>query len=183
VIDVLFDRRVESIDTMDALGSNIVLSTRTNEVMRVLPRINEEINEEWLSDKSRFAYDGLRTQRLVTPMIKNDQGELTACDWEDALFAIVEKLAVTRGSDVAAIVGGQADAEALVALKDFMNRLGCERLCTEEIFPMDAAGTDLRSNYLLNNGISGIEESDLVLVIGANPRFEAPLLNARIRKR
>lgn len=133
-------RKVESIDTMDALGSNIVLSTRTNEVMRVIPRINEDINEEWLSDKSRFAYDGLKTQRLVSPMVKNADGALTSCDWEDALFAVVEKLAQTRGSDVAALVGGQSDAESLVALKDFMNRLGCERLCTEEVFPMDAAG-------------------------------------------
>ncbi|ELU18021.1 hypothetical protein CAPTEDRAFT_173354 [Capitella teleta] len=175
-------KKVESIDTMDALGSNIVLSTRTNEVMRVIPRINEDINEEWLSDKSRFAYDGLKTQRLVSPMVKNADGALTSCDWEDALFAVVEKLAQTRGLDVAALVGGQSDAESLVALKDFMNRLGCERLCTEEVFPMDAAGTDLRSNYLLNTGISNIEEADLVLIVGANPRFEAPLLNARLRK-
>lgn len=174
--------KIESIDTMDALGSNITISTRTGEVMRILPRVHEDINEEWLSDKSRFAYDGLRRQRLVTPMIKDSDGKLVGVNWEEAFFRIIGKLARIKGDQVAAVVGGQVDAEALVALKDFLNRLGSEGLCTEEIFPMDAAGTDLRSNYLLNSTINGVEEADLIVLIGTNPRYEAPLFNARIRK-
>lgn len=173
--------KVESIDTMDAVGSNIVITLRTGEVMRIIPRLNEDVNEEWLSDKSRFSYDGLKCQRLISPMMKVNN-QLTHCSWEDALFTIVDKLAVLKGSDIAALAGGQADAEALIALKDFMNRVGCETLCTEEIFPMDAAGTDLRSNYLLNTPIAGVEEADLLLLVGTNPRFEAPMYNTRIRK-
>jgi len=175
-------QKVESIDTMDAIGSNIVVTTRTNEVMRILPRLNEEINEEWLSDKSRFSYDGLKRQRLVSPMIKNAQQQLVNCNWEQAFFRIVDKLSVAKPAEVGAIAGGQVDAESLVVLKDFLNKVGSEGLCTEEIFPMDAAGTDLRSNYLLNTRIAGVEEADLLLLVGTNPRFEAPLYNTRIRK-
>lgn len=174
--------KTESIDTMDAVGSNIVVTTRTGEVMRILPRVNEEVNEEWLSDKSRFAYDGLKRQRLVSPMMKNSAGQLTNCQWEEALVRVVGKLSGVKGSEIGAVVGGQADAESLVALKDLLNRLGSESLCTEEIFPLDASGTDLRSNYLLNTSIAGIEEADLLLLVGTNPRFEAPILNTRIRK-
>lgn len=175
-------QKIESIDVMDALGSNIIVSTRTGEVMRILPRINEEINEEWLSDKSRFAYDGLKRQRLISPMIKDANGQLVGCGWEDAFFKIVDKMMSVKGQEVAAIVGGQCDAEALVSLKDFLNKLGSESLCTEEIFPDDASGTDLRSNYLLNSTIAGVEEADVLLLVGTNPRYEAPVFNARIRK-
>ncbi|XP_013407093.1 NADH-ubiquinone oxidoreductase 75 kDa subunit, mitochondrial [Lingula anatina] len=175
-------RKVDSIDVHDAVGSNIVVSTRTGEVMRILPRVNEDINEEWISDKSRFAYDGLKRQRLVTPMMQNDDGVLEECDWEDALITCSNVLDNFKGNEIAAVVGGLCDAEALVALKDFLNSLGCETLCTEESFPMDGAGTDLRSNYLLNTRITGVEEADMVLLIGTNPRYEAPLFNARIRK-
>ncbi|XP_071803111.1 NADH-ubiquinone oxidoreductase 75 kDa subunit, mitochondrial-like [Asterias amurensis] len=175
-------RKTESIDVLDAVGSNIVVSTRSGEVMRILPRLNESINEEWISDKTRFAYDGLKRQRLTVPMVKNDEGNLTPTNWEDALTRVANKLSSTDGSDIAVIAGGLVDAEALVALKDLLNRLGSESLCTEEIFPMDAAGTDLRSNYLLNTSIAGIEEADIVLLIGTNPRFEAPLFNTRLRK-
>ncbi|XP_074659020.1 NADH-ubiquinone oxidoreductase 75 kDa subunit, mitochondrial-like [Tubulanus polymorphus] len=175
-------RKTESIDVMDAVGSNIVVSTRTNEVLRIIPRLNEDINEEWLADKSRFACDGLKRQRLTTPMMKNAQGNLEPCDWEEALFSAAGKLRSVKGSEISAIGGGFCDAEALVVLKDFLNKLGSEGLCTEEIFPMDGAGTDLRSNYLLNSTIAGIEECDHMLIVGSNPRYEAPLLNARIRK-
>ncbi|XP_057665666.1 NADH-ubiquinone oxidoreductase 75 kDa subunit, mitochondrial [Diorhabda carinulata] len=174
-------RKVDSIDVHDALGSNIIVSTRTGEVMRIMPRVNEEINEEWLADKSRFSYDGLKRQRLVTPMIRDNQGELKPVDWEMALLTIC-KVIKQAGNKIGAIAGGFADAEALVALKDLLNRLGSENLCTEHTFPMDGSGTDLRSSYLLNNKIVGAEEADLVLLIGTNPRFEAPLLNARLRK-
>ncbi|KAK2182990.1 hypothetical protein NP493_328g01018 [Ridgeia piscesae] len=176
------NRKTESIDVMDALGSNIIVATREGSVIRILPRLHEDINEEWLSDRSRFAYDGLKRQRLVSPMVKDASGTLVSCEWEDAFFTILDRLTGVTGSEIAAIAGGHADAESLIVLKDLLNRLGSEALCTEEIFPMDAAGTDLRSNYLLNTQISGIEEAEVVLLVGTNPRYEAPLLNARIRK-
>ncbi|XP_022237693.1 NADH-ubiquinone oxidoreductase 75 kDa subunit, mitochondrial-like [Limulus polyphemus] len=175
-------RKTESIDIMDAVGSNIVVSSRTGEVLRILPRMNEDINEEWLSDKSRFAYDGLKRQRLTSPMCKSKEGILEPCDWEDALVKVAQKLQSVPGQQVAAVAGGMADGEALVALKDLLNRLGSEGLCTEEIFPMDGSGTDLRSGYLFNTKIAGVEDADLLLLIGTNPRLEAALFNARIRK-
>uniref|UniRef100_A0A7N8XHC5 NADH-ubiquinone oxidoreductase 75 kDa subunit, mitochondrial n=1 Tax=Mastacembelus armatus TaxID=205130 RepID=A0A7N8XHC5_9TELE len=175
-------RKTESIDVLDAMGSNIVVSTRGGEVMRVLPRLNEDVNEEWISDKTRFAYDGLKRQRLNQPMVKDDSGQLMPTTWEDALTRVAGALQGMQGGEVAAIAGGMADAEALVSLKDLLNRLNSENLCTEEVFPMSGAGTDLRSNYLLNSRIAGIEDCDLLLLIGTNPRYEAPLFNARIRK-
>ncbi|NWV41231.1 NDUS1 oxidoreductase, partial [Grantiella picta] len=175
-------RKVESIDVLDAVGSNIVVSTRTGEVMRILPRLHEDINEEWISDKTRFAYDGLKRQRLTQPMIKNEKGVFVYASWEDVLARVAGVLHAVEGKEVAAIVGGLVDAEALIALKDLLNRVNCDTLCTEEIFPTAGAGTDLRSNYLLNTKIAGVEEADVLLLVGTNPRFEAPLFNARIRK-
>ncbi|XP_028998465.1 NADH-ubiquinone oxidoreductase 75 kDa subunit, mitochondrial-like [Betta splendens] len=175
-------RKTESIDVLDAVGSNIIVSTRGGEVMRVLPRLNEDVNEEWISDKTRFAYDGLKRQRLTQPMVKDDSGQLIPTTWEDALTRVAGALQGVQSGEVAAIAGGMIDAEALVSLKDLLNRLNSENLCTEEVFPMAGAGTDLRSNYLLNSRITGIEECDLLLLIGTNPRYEAPLFNARIRK-
>ncbi|NWV18641.1 NDUS1 oxidoreductase, partial [Origma solitaria] len=175
-------RKVESIDVLDAVGSNIVVSTRTGEVMRILPRLHEDINEEWISDKTRFAYDGLKRQRLTQPMIKNEKGVFVYASWEDVLARVAGVLQAVEGKEVAAIVGGLVDAEALIALKDLLNRVNCDTLCTEEIFPTAGAGTDLRSNYLLNTKIAGVEEADVLLLVGTNPRFEAPLFNARIRK-
>ncbi|NXR83864.1 NDUS1 oxidoreductase, partial [Pycnonotus jocosus] len=175
-------RKVESIDVLDAVGSNIVVSTRTGEVMRILPRLHEDINEEWISDKTRFAYDGLKRQRLTQPMMKNEKGVFVYASWEDVLARVAGVLQAVEGKEIAAVVGGLVDAEALIALKDLLNRVNCDTLCTEEIFPTAGAGTDLRSNYLLNTKIAGVEEADVLLLVGTNPRFEAPLFNARIRK-
>ncbi|KAM6978189.1 NADH-ubiquinone oxidoreductase 75 kDa subunit, mitochondrial-like [Tautogolabrus adspersus] len=175
-------RKTESIDVLDAVGSNIVVTTRGGEVMRILPRLNEDINEEWISDKTRFAYDGLKRQRLTQPMVKNESEQLVPTTWEDVLTRVAGTLQGVKGNEVAAVVGGLADAEALISLKDLLNRLNSDNLCTEEVFPMTGAGSDLRSNYLLNTGITGIEEADLMLLVGTNPRYEAPLFNARIRK-
>ncbi|GFR79605.1 NADH-ubiquinone oxidoreductase 75 kDa subunit, mitochondrial [Elysia marginata] len=175
-------RRIESIDVMDAVGSNIVVSMRTNEVMRILPRLNEDINEEWISDKSRFSYDGLKRQRLTTPFVRNKAGELVPTDWETALFDVADRVKNASPAAIAGVAGGQADLEAMVCLKDMINRLGSEMLCTEESFPMINAGTDFRSNYVMNTTIAGIEESDLVFLVGTNPRLEGSLVNARIRK-
>ncbi|XP_034742337.1 NADH-ubiquinone oxidoreductase 75 kDa subunit, mitochondrial-like isoform X1 [Etheostoma cragini] len=175
-------RKTESIDVLDAVGSSIVVTTRGGEVMRILPRLNEDVNEEWISDKTRFAYDGLKRQRLTQPMVKNESGQLVPTTWEDVLPRVAGALQGVEGNDVAAVVGGLVDAEALISLKDLLNRLNSENLCTEEMFPTVGAGSDLRSNYLLNTGIAGIEEADLLLLVGTNPRYEAPLFNARIRK-
>ncbi|XP_060910498.1 NADH-ubiquinone oxidoreductase 75 kDa subunit, mitochondrial-like [Labrus mixtus] len=175
-------RKTESIDVLDAVGSNIVVSTRGGEVMRILPRLNEDINEEWISDKTRFAYDGLKRQRLTQPMVKNESEQLVPTTWEDVLTRVAGALQGVEGNEVAAVVGGLVDAEALISLKDLLNRLNSDNLCTEEVFPMAGAGCDLRSNYLLNTGITGIEEADVLLLVGTNPRYEAPLFNARIRK-
>jgi len=175
-------RKTETIDVLDSVGSNIVVTHRTGEVLRIVPRMNEDVNEEWISDKTRFACDGLKRQRLTTPMLKDSSGNLASVSWEEAIVAVAKMLDSTPGDEIAAVAGGLADAEALMSLKDLMNRLGAEAVCTEEIFPDDGTGTDLRSNYLFNTGIAGVEEADLALLIGTNPRFEAPVFNARLRK-
>lgn len=108
--------------------------------MRILPRVNEEINEEWLDDKARHSLDGLKRQRLVSPMIKDSNGILKACDWDDALFTIADRVARTSGSQIAALAGSLVDAESLVALKDLLNRLGSENVFVEEAFPSEGAG-------------------------------------------
>merc|ERR1719266_2488964 len=171
-------RKTESIDVMDGLGSNIIVTHRTGEVLRIMPRMNEDINEEWISDKSRFACDGLKRQRLTQPMVKGCDGNLAPCSWEDAIVAVAKALDSSPPEQIAAVAGGQADGEALMAMKDLMNRLGSELVCTEEAAPC----SDLRSNYLLNTGISGVEDADFVLLVGSNPRFDAPVFNARLRK-
>jgi len=150
--------------------------------MRILPRTNEDINEEWIADKTRFAYDGLKRQRLTTPYVKGEDGNLKPCGWEEALHAVAKKLNSTDGANIAAVAGAMVDTETLVAVKDLLNKLNSENLFTEEGFPNSGAGTDIRSNYLFNSTISGIEESDALLLVGTCPRYEAPLVNARIRK-
>lgn len=175
-------RRTESVDVMDAIGANIVVNHRGDEVMRILPRVNEDVNEEWLADKGRFAYDGLKRQRLATPFIRGADGVLAPASWKDALNAVADQLKSVTGNEIAGVAGGLADAEALVALKDLLNQKDSECVYTEENFPATGAGNDLRANYLLNAGITGVEEADLVILIGTNPRYEAPLFNSRIRK-
>lgn len=146
-------RKVDSIDVLDAVGSNIVVSTRTNEVLRILPRENEDVNEEWLADKSRFACDGLKRQRLVAPMVRMPNGELQAVEWEGALIAVAKALQKAKGQ-VAGIAGQLADVEAMVALKDLVNRLDGELLVTEQDF-IKGSGIEVRSSYLLNSTIAG----------------------------
>lgn len=170
----------ESIDVSDALGANIRVDSRGVEVMRVVPRLNEDVNEEWISDKARFQYDALRRQRLNAPMVKDNNGMLKNATWAEALLAIREAAGQVQGNQMMAIAGKLADAESMMALKDMMNRLGCGNLKHEGGFAdMDA---DLRSTYLANTTVRGIEQSDLVLLIGTNPRVESPVFNARIRK-
>src|SRR5258708_2299579 len=170
----------ESIDVMDAVGSNIRVDARGNEVMRVLPPLNEEVNEEWLADKSRYAADGLKRQRLDRPYLRRD-GKLVPVSWNEAFAAAAMRLKAAGGARTAAIIGDLADAEAMLALKLMMEKLGSPHLdCRQDGAKLE---TKLRASYLFNSTIAGIEQSDAILLIGTNPRWEAPLINARIRKR
>ncbi|KAI8898340.1 hypothetical protein BC833DRAFT_620407 [Globomyces pollinis-pini] len=174
-------KRTESIDVLDAIGSNIRIDSRGAEVMRILPRLNDDINEEWISDKTRFANDGLKTQRLTTPLIKKGN-EFVPATWPQALEAIAAATKGLSGSQLTAIAGQLADAESLVALKDLFNRFDSENLQLENTAKTFSGFTDVRSNFVLNSTIAGIEEADVLLLIGSNPRHEAPILNTRIRK-
>lgn len=169
-----------SVDVFDAVGSSIRIDTRGREVMRILPRQNDEINEDWISDKSRFAYDGLKYQRLDQPYVREKDGRLQPVSWEDAFHAIVSRVQNVPGDRVAAIVGDLVDAEAIIALKDLMTSMGSPHMDCRQ------AGENIegspRCSYLFNTTIAGIELTDFCLLIGTNPRWEAPLINARIRK-
>lgn len=170
---------VQSVDVLDAVGSNIRVDTRGTEVLRILPRLHEDINEEWLSDKSRFSYDGLSQQRLDTPMIREANGEFKEVSWKEAMLTIKESLSAVKGSQIMGVAGDLMDAESMVALKDLLNRLGSSNHTTQVDAPMSP---DIRSEYLFNSTIAGIEDADHLLLVGSNPRMEAPLVNARIRK-
>jgi NADH-quinone oxidoreductase subunit G len=168
----------ESVDVMDAQGCNIRIDTRGPAVMRVLPRLNDEINEEWIGDKTRYAVDGLSCRRLDRPYVRKD-GKLRPASWNEAFAAICARIAETEPARMAAIVGDLAGAEEIKALKDLMTGLGVVHLdCRQD-------GTKLcgpRPAYLFNTTIVGVESADALLLIGCNPRIEAPVLNARIRK-
>ncbi|KAL1997827.1 hypothetical protein VTN02DRAFT_668 [Thermoascus thermophilus] len=175
----------DSIDVLDALGSNIRVDARGMEVMRILPRLNDDINEEWINDKTRFACDGLKTQRLTTPLIRRE-GTFVPATWEQALTEIASTYHKLQpnANEFKAIAGHLVEAESLVAMKDLANKLGSDNLALDQpggSFPI-AHGIDVRSNYLFNSKIYGIEEADTLLLVGTNPRHEAAVLNARIRK-
>ncbi len=173
--------KTESIDVMDAVGSNVRVDARGNEVMRVLPRLNEDVNEEWISDKSRFACDGLLRQRLDRPYVRNPQGKLEEVSWGDALRAVAAKLKSAGGAKVAALAGDLCDVESMYALKGLMAAIGSPNLdCRQDGAAIDPA---VRASYLFNTTIAGIEQADACLLIGTNPRWEAPIINARLRKR
>ncbi|KQS63409.1 NADH dehydrogenase [Rhizobium sp. Leaf371] len=173
--------KTESVDVMDAVGSAIRVDTRGREVMRVMPRINEEINEEWISDKTRFIWDGLKTQRLDRPYVKKD-GRLQPASWGEAFAAIKAAVSKTGGDRIGAIAGDLASVEEMYALKGLMTALGSTNIdCRQDGAALDPSLG--RSSYLFNPTIQGIENADALLIIGANPRFEASVLNARIRKR
>jgi NADH-quinone oxidoreductase subunit G len=175
-------RKTESIDAMDAVGAAIRVDTRGDEVMRVMPRLNDDVNEEWLSDRSRFACDGLRRQRLDKPYIRGADGKLAPASWDAALAAVASKLTEVDGSKIAAIAGDQCDAESMFALKSLMEGLGSPNLdCRQDGAKLDGNGA--RAGYIFNSGFAGIEDADALLIVGSNPRLEAPVVNARIRKR
>ena len=174
-------KKTESIDVLDAVGSNIRVDSRGSEVLRVLPRLHEDVNEEWISDKTRFAYDGLRRQRLDRPYIRGTEGKLRPASWAEAFAAIAERLEGLGGDAVAALAGDLVDVEAMVALGDLMTALGSpHRDCRQDGARIDPA---VPASYLFNSGIAGIEDADAILLVGTNPRWEAAMVNARIRKR
>ncbi|MBN9515686.1 MAG: NADH-quinone oxidoreductase subunit G [Alphaproteobacteria bacterium] len=171
--------KTESIDVLDGLGSNIRIDTRGAQVMRVLPRLNDDVNEEWISDKTRHAIDGLRHQRLDRPYVRK-AGKLIEATWDEAFGAITTKLKGMDGAKIAAIAGDQCDAESMVALKDLMTALGSPNIdCRQDGAKLDGP----RGSYIFNAGVHGIDSADAILLIGSNPRTESPVLNARIRKR
>ncbi|MCG8491138.1 MAG: NADH-quinone oxidoreductase subunit NuoG, partial [Sneathiellales bacterium] len=173
-------RKTESVDVLDAVGASIRVDTKGQEVMRILPRLNEDVNEEWLSDRSRFSYDGLKRQRLDTPYLRKD-GKLQAVGWSEALAVVADKLNGTDASKIGAIAGDLACAESMMALKDLMAAYEAPNLdCRQDGAKLDAS---IRASYLFNSTIAGIEDADALLIVGSNPRVEASLINARIRKR
>ncbi|KAL9097791.1 MAG: hypothetical protein Q9165_000117 [Trypethelium subeluteriae] len=175
----------ESVDVLDGLGSNIRVDSRGLQVMRILPRLNDDVNEEWINDKSRFACDGLGTQRLTTPLIRRDN-QFQPATWSEALSEIgnaYERLQ-PKNNEFKAIAGQLVETEALVAMKDLANSLNSENLALDQpggSQPL-AHGVDVRSSYAFNSKIYGVEEADTILLVGTNPRHEAAVLNARIRK-
>ena len=172
--------KTESVDVMDAVGSNIRVDSRGREVLRVLPVLNEDVNEEWISDKTRYACDGLTRQRLDQPYAKVD-GKLQPVSWQDAFDAIGSGLRGIDGSKIAAITGDLCDLESMTALKDLMSALGSANTdCRQDGTKLSAG---MRSGYLFNTTITGIDDADACLIIGSNPRLEAPIINARLRKR
>jgi NADH-quinone oxidoreductase subunit G len=173
-------KKTDSIDVMDALGTNIQVHARGGEVMRIVPRVNDEVNEEWLSDKGRFSVDGLKKQRLDRPWVRVN-GKLIAVPWKDALVALARRLDGVSGDRIGAIAGDLCDAESLCALKDLMTALGSVNLdCRQDGAWYD---TTRRAGYLFNSDLTGIDQADALLIVGSTPRHEAPVLNARIRKR
>jgi NADH-quinone oxidoreductase subunit G len=173
-------KKTDSVDVLDAVGAAIRVDARGPEVLRILPRLNEDVNEEWLADKSRFSIDGLKRRRLDACWVKRD-GKLARATWDEAFAAIAEKLAGVPGERIGAIAGNLADAESMLALKDLMSALGSPNTdCRQD---GSTADTSRREFYTFNTSIAGIEEADAILLVGTNPRTEAPLVNARIRKR
>jgi NADH-quinone oxidoreductase subunit G len=173
--------KTESIDVMDALGSAIRIDTRGREVMRILPRVNDDVNEEWISDKTRHVADGLRSQRLDRPYLR-EGARLREASWSEAFAAIARKVKPTDPKRIGALVGDLAAVEETFALKDLMSRLGVANLdCRQDGSALDPKWG--RASYLFNSTIAGLDTADALLIVGANPRSEAAVLNARIRKR
>ncbi|OYY59599.1 MAG: NADH-quinone oxidoreductase subunit G, partial [Rhizobiales bacterium 35-66-30] len=173
--------KTESVDVMDAVGSNIRIDTRGREVMRILPRTNEAVNEEWISDKTRYVWDGLKAQRLDRPYVRKD-GRLVPATWTEAFAVIAAKVKATAPARIGAILGDLSSVEEAFALKGLFDKLGSKNIDARQD---GAALTPAlgRATYIFNAGIEGIEAADAILLIGTDPRHEASVLNARIRKR
>jgi len=185
-------RHTKSVDVMDSVGSNIMIDSRGNEIMRITPRLNEEINEEWISDKTRFAHDGLKVQRLTSPMIKDENGKFVPVDWPEAFSYIKTKIdqkalslsanSIYPSPVAAGILGGLVDVEASFLLKKFISQFHSTKV-TSEFAVGKKMNYEFLNHHLFNSSIQGIEESDLILLVGTNPRKEAAIINSRIKKR
>ena len=172
--------KTQSVDVMDGVGSSIRVDTRGREVMRILPRVNEAVNEEWISDKTRHVVDGLRTQRLDRPYIR-ENGQLRAASWQQAFAAIAAKMSRTDGKRIGAVAGDLAAVEEMFALKELLAKFGSVNLAVQGGDAFDPKAG--RASYIFNPTIAGIDQADALLIVGSNPRREAAVLNARIRKR
>jgi NADH-quinone oxidoreductase subunit G len=174
-------RKTETIDVMDAVGSNIRVDSRGREVLRILPRTNDAVNEEWISDKTRFVWDGLKTQRLDQPYVR-EMGKLRPASWAEALSHIAKKVKAAKPERMGFLVGDLVSAEEAFAIKALATKLGSNNVdCRVDGSPLGEHGG--RAGYIFNSTIAGIEDADAIMLIGCNPRLEAPVLNARIRKR
>jgi NADH-quinone oxidoreductase subunit G len=174
-------RKTETIDVMDAVGSNIRVDSRGREVLRILPRTHELVNEEWISDKTRFVWDGLKTQRLDQPYVR-ELGKLRPATWADALSHVARKMRASTPERIGILLGDLVSAEEAFALKELAMKLGIKNIdCRQDGTILGEHGG--RAGYLFNSSIAGIDEADAIMLIGCNPRLEAPVLNARIRKR
>jgi NADH-quinone oxidoreductase subunit G len=171
--------KTESVDVMDAMGCAIRIDARANEVMRVLPRTNDEINEEWISDKTRYACDGLMRQRLDRPYVR-EGGKLRPATWAEAFAAVATRIKATSADRVGVIAGDLQDSESMKAALDLFGGLGVKNLDCRQDGAQIGAGP--RESWLFNSTIAGLDECDALLLVGTNPRLEAPVLNARIRK-
>jgi NADH-quinone oxidoreductase subunit G len=173
-------QKTDSVDVLDAVGTPIRIDARGPEVLRILPRVNDEINDEWMADKGRFSLDGLKRRRLDRPWLR-EAGKLRPASWQEAFGAIAARLKDVSGERIGALAGDLCDAESMLALKDLLAALGSENLdCRQDGAKLDASRRDF---YLFNSTIAGIDAADAVLLVGTNPRHEAAILNARIRKR
>ncbi|WP_269713443.1 NADH-quinone oxidoreductase subunit NuoG [Caulobacter sp. NIBR2454] len=173
-------KKTESVDVMDAVGSSIRIDSRGTAVMRVLPRTNDDVNEEWISDKTRYACDGLLRQRLDRPYVRTN-GKLAPATWAEAFATVAAKLQATAPERIGVIAGDLQDAESMKATLDLFRALGVKN--TDSRQDGTALGQGPRESWLFNSTLAGIEDADVVLIVGANPRIEAPVLNQRLRKR
>ena len=171
-------KKTESIDVMDALGSAIRVDSRGLAVLRVLPRTNDDVNEEWISDKTRYAVDGLQRQRLDTPLARDATGQLKPVTWNEAL-ALAAANIKAAGSKVGVIAGDLQDAESMKAAKDLFGPLGASLDCRQDATIL---GAGVRESWLFNPTLNGIDQADVILIVGSNPRLESPVMNARIRR-
>ncbi|HAX90597.1 MAG TPA: NADH-quinone oxidoreductase subunit G [Rhodospirillaceae bacterium] len=173
--------KTESIDVMDAVGSNIRVDSRGNEVMRIVPRLHEDINEEWIGDKTRFAYDGLRLQRLDTPYLRGEDGHLHAASWDEALSTVALRVKPVAPSRIGVIAGDQVDCESMFVLGQLLDEMAVmSRDCRQDGADYDVS---VRAAYMMNTPIADIKKADVILLVGVNPRHEATMVNARIYKR
>jgi NADH-quinone oxidoreductase subunit G len=174
-------KKTETIDIHDGLGCNIRVDSRGSEVMRILPRLNESINEEWIDDRTRYAYDGLKKNRLDRPYVRDAKTKtLRESTWEEALSVTASALTSTPPAQMAAFAGDLVDVESALALKDLMASMGCQNLeCRVDGAMFDPS---VKAGYVMNSTLEGVERADLIILVGVNPRHEAALLNARIRR-